>query len=80
MITLQLVLMLEVIITLLLALGVNITGEDGPITVIDQQTGICYGVGNTVVSNNGGSGDPNSAGEVYILVEDDQGKFHLVRR
>jgi hypothetical protein len=71
--------MLEIIIALLLALGVNITGEDGPITVIDQQTGICYGVGNTVGSNQGGI-DPNSAGEVYILVEDDQGKFHLVRR
>lgn len=72
--------MLEIIIALLLALGVNISGEDGPITVIDQQTGICYGVGNTVVSNNGGGDEPNSTGEVYILVEDDQGKYHLVRR
>jgi hypothetical protein len=68
--------MLEIIIALLLALGVN-TSEDGAI-VIDQQTGIVFGVGTTTGFGNSTT-NPNST-PVYILVQDGEGEYHLIRK
>ena len=68
--------MLEIIIALLLALGIN-TSEGGAI-VIDQQTGIVFGVGSTVVVGNSTS-NPGST-PVYILVQDGEGEYHLIRK
>ncbi|MBK9401840.1 MAG: hypothetical protein IPN36_13615 [Bacteroidetes bacterium] len=39
--------MLEIIITLLLALGIELNDESN-VNVVDQQTGISYGVGTTL--------------------------------
>ena len=68
--------MLEIIIALLISLGVNLDTEN--ITVIDQSTGISFGVGTQVTSG----GRPIDSGEpqVYILLQDDSGKYYLERR
>ena len=68
--------MLEIIIALLLALGIN-TSEGGAI-VIDQQTGIVFGVG-TTAGNGNSTSNPNST-PVYILVQDEEGEYHLIRK
>lgn len=68
--------MLEIIIALLLALGVN-TSEDVAI-VIDQQTGIVFGVGTSTGFGNSTT-NPNST-PVYILVQDGEGEYHLIRK
>jgi hypothetical protein len=68
--------MLEIIIALLISLGVNLDSEN--ITVIDQSSGISFGVGSTV----GSSLRPNDSEEpiVYILFQDENGEYHLERR
>ena len=68
--------MLEIIIALLLALGIN-TSESG-VLVIDQQTGIVFGVGTTAAGGNSTS-NPGST-PVYILVQDGEGEYHLIRK
>ncbi len=68
--------MLEIIIALLLALGIN-TSESG-VLVIDQQTGIVFGVGTTTGFGNSTS-NPSST-PVYILVQDGEGEYHLIRK
>ena len=70
--------MLDLIITLLLALGINISDPDNGVIVIDQQTGIVFGVGTTV--GNGNSTSNPSETPVYMLVQDDNGEYRLVRR
>ncbi len=68
--------MLEIIIALLLSLGIN-TSEGGAI-VIDQQTGIVFGVGNTATGTNSSSNTNNTP--VYILIQDANGEYHLIRK
>ena len=68
--------MLEIIVALLLALGIN-TSESG-VVVIDQQTGIVFGVGSTV--GNTQSGTNTNDTPVYILIQDANGEYYLVRR
>ena len=69
--------MLEIIIALLLALGIN-TSESG-VLVIDQQTGIVFGVGTTAAGGNSIS-NPGSNAPVYILIQDANGEYHLIRK
>ena len=64
--------MLEIIIALLLALGVNINQE--AITVIDDRTGEVYGVGNNI--NTGGKIEGDT--KTYGLYQDEDGKYYLV--
>lgn len=71
--------MLELIISLLLSLGINL-GDDQSITVIDQQTGVSYGVGNTSVIQQGMNDDDPTPTIVYYLICDESGEYHLVRR
>lgn len=68
--------MLEIIIALLISLGINLDSES--ITVIDQSTGVSFGVGSSV----GSSQRPNDSEEpvVYILFQDENGKYYLERR
>jgi hypothetical protein len=68
--------MLEIIIVLLISLGVNLDNEN--ITVLDQSTGISFGVGTQVTSG----GRPVDSGEplVYVLLQDDAGNYYLERR
>ncbi len=68
--------MLDLIIALLFALGVNTT-ESG-VVVIDQQSGIVFGVGSTV-GNGNSTTNPNDT-PVYILIQDAEGEYHLIRR
>lgn len=68
--------MLDIIIALLFSLGIN-TSEGGAI-VIDQQTGIVFGVGTTVGTIQSGSNTNDTP--VYILIQDGEGEYHLVRR
>ena len=69
--------MLDIIIALLFALGVNL-GESEPIIVIDQQTGISYGVGSTASGGNSTTGTNNTP--IYYLILDDTGEYRLLRR
>ncbi|MBP6513205.1 MAG: hypothetical protein KA347_11080 [Bacteroidia bacterium] len=71
--------MLEIIIALLLALGINTSDSESGAIVIDQQTGIVFGVGNTSVGSNSTS-TTGSNTPVYMLVQDDNGEYRLVRR
>lgn len=71
--------MLDLIITLLLALGINTSDLDGGVLVIDQQTGIVFGVGNTAAGGNSNS-NPVSSTPVYILIQDAEGEYRLIRR
>ncbi len=67
--------MLEIIITLLLALGIEL--NDGTnINVVDQQTGISYGVGTTVGNGQGINTTPTT----YVLMRDANGEYYLVQR
>jgi len=68
--------MLDIIIALLFAMGINST-EDS-VLVVDQQTGISYGVGSTVAGGNSTTGSNGTP--VYYLILDDSGEYHLVRR
>ena len=68
--------MLDLIIALLFALGVNTT-ESG-VVVIDQQTGIVFGVGTTVGYTQ--SGTSTNSTPVYILIQDANGEYHLIRK
>ena len=68
--------MLEIIVALLLALGIN-TSESG-VVVIDQQTGIVFGVGSTVGNTQSGTNTNNTP--VYILVQDGNGEYYLIRK
>jgi hypothetical protein len=71
--------MLDLIITLLLALGINTSDSEGGVMVIDQQTGIVFGVGTTAAGGNSTS-NTGSNTPVYILVQDDNGEYRLIRR
>ena len=71
--------MLEIIIALLLALGVNTSDPESGVLVIDQQTGIVFGVGNTSGGGNSTS-NPGSNTPVYILVQDGNGEYYLIRK
>jgi hypothetical protein len=68
--------MLEIIIALLISLGVNLDSEN--ITVIDQSTGVSFGVGSSTST----SQRPNDPEEpiVYILLQDNAGNYYLERR
>ncbi|MBP7168631.1 MAG: hypothetical protein KBB64_13300 [Bacteroidia bacterium] len=66
--------MIEIIIALLLALGINLDREQ--ITVVDQTTGISFGVGTGSGSSNAEIDNP----KVFILLQDDSGKYYLERR
>lgn len=68
--------MLDIIIALLIALGVNLDTEN--ITVIDQSTGVSFGVGSSTST----SLRPNDSEEpiVYILFQDDEGNYYLEQR
>jgi len=68
--------MLELIISLLMALGIELS-EGANINVIDQQTGISYGVGSTVATSQGTTSTPPVT---YVLVQDPNGEYYLVRR
>jgi hypothetical protein len=70
--------MLDIIIALLLALGINTSDPESGVVVIDQQTGIVFGVGSTV--GNTQAGTNNNSTPVYILIQDANGEYHLVRR
>ncbi len=81
--------MFELIISLLMALGV-LTGQKGskPIIVIDQTTGISYGVGVTngtggCITSTSTNTNPNNIPttfDVYFLVKDSRGNYKLVKR
>ncbi len=68
--------MLEIIIALLMALGFD-CNEESNIQVIDEHTGICYGVGTTVVGSQGTTAPPPTT---FVLCQDASGKYYLVRR
>ena len=70
--------MLEIIISLLLAIGINTSDSESGAIVVDQQTGIVFGVGSTVGYTQ--SGTINNETPVYYLIQDAEGKYHLVRR
>jgi hypothetical protein len=65
--------MLEIIISLLLALGINL--NDTAVEVIDEKSGIVYGVGNSGVVHNSEIDPPR-----YILVMDDRGNYYLIQK
>ncbi len=60
-------------------MGVSLSPKDGakPIIVIDQATGISYGVGTT---NGVGTSITSPPSEVYYLIKDANGKYHLVKK
>lgn len=66
--------MIEIIIALLISLGINLDREQ--ITVVDQSTGICFGVGTGTGSSNSEIDQP----QIYILLQDESGKYYLERR
>ncbi len=68
--------MLEIIIGLLLNLGISL-GDGTNVNVIDQETGICYGVGSTIIITQGVTPPPPPT---YILMKDAEGNYYLVRR
>lgn len=70
--------MLDIIIALLLALGINTSNPESGVVVIDQQTGIVFGVGSTSGFGNSSS-NPNST-PVYYLIQDAAGEYHLIRK
>lgn len=70
--------MLDLIIALLLALGINTSDPESGVIVIDQQTGIVFGVGTTI--GNGNSTAGNDPTPVYYLIQDAEGEYHLVRK
>ena len=67
--------MLEIIIALLWMLGVNPNDSKSQIQVVNEATGECYGLGNT--ANIGNRPAPT---EVYILMQDQDGNYYLVKR
>ena len=66
--------MIEIIIALLIALGINLDREQ--VTVIDRNTGISFGVGTGAGSANSEIDQP----QVYILFQDENGEYYLERR
>jgi hypothetical protein len=72
--------MLDLIIALLLALGINTSDPETGVVVIDQQTGVVFGVGNTIGNGNSSSNPSTEPTFVYVLVQDANGEYHLVRR
>jgi hypothetical protein len=71
--------MLDLIIQLLLALGLNFYEDN--IRVIDTTTGATYGVGNqTGVGNSLTPNDPQDPVIIYELRSDSNGNYYLVRR
>jgi hypothetical protein len=66
--------MIEIIIALLIALGINLDREQ--ISVVDQSTGIIFGVGSGTGSANSEIDQP----QVYVLFQDENGEYHLERR
>ena len=70
--------MLDLIIALLFALGVNTSDPEGGVVVIDQQTGIVFGIGTSTGFGNSTT-NPNPI-PVYFLIQDAGGEYHLVRR
>lgn len=70
--------MLDIIIALLLALGINTSDPEIGAIVIDQQTGIVFGIGST--AGNIQSGTNTNDTPVYYLVQDAEGEYHLIRR
>ena len=64
---------LEIIISLLLAFGINL--DETQVEVLDDKTGISYGVGsNTTVINS--EVDPIR----FTLMMDDRGNYYLVQK
>jgi len=73
--------MYELILSLLLALGINLNpkGATKSIIVIDQSTGISYGVGTSNgVGNSVTTSSTNT--EVYYLVKDANGRYQLIKK
>lgn len=70
--------MIELIISLLLAIGINTSNSESGVIVIDQQTGIVFGVGSTV--GNTQSGTNTNPTPIYYLIQDANGEYHLVRK
>ncbi len=64
--------MIEIIITLLLTFGINL--DQDAITVVDERTGIVYGVGNST----SGGGRIDSDSKTFILCQDEDGKYYLI--
>lgn len=70
--------MLELIIALLLALGINTSDPESGAIVIDQQTGIVFGIGTT--TGFGNSSTNTNSTPIYYLIQDANGEYHLVRK
>lgn len=70
--------MLDLIIALLLALGINTSDPESGVVVIDQQTGIVFGVGTTI--GNTQSGTNTNPTPIYYLIQDANGEYHLVQK
>ena len=69
--------MLEIILQLLLAMGIYLGPRStSEITVIDQTSGQVYGIG---VTNGGGASVTTRDPNVYYLVKDENGTYRLVR-
>ncbi len=63
--------MIEIIIALLLAMGLNLDKE--AVNVVNERTGEVYGVGNNVTVINSEI-EPST----YILCQDEDGKYYLI--
>lgn len=72
--------MLDLIIALLLALGINTSSSEGGAIVIDQQTGIVFGVGNTATGGNATINPGAEPTPIFYLIQDENGEYHLVRK
>ncbi len=69
--------MLQIIISLLLSLGIQVSPDSGNyIQVINQATGESYGIGTTI----GVGSKPPTPTQVYYLIQDENGNYSLVRR
>jgi hypothetical protein len=66
--------MLEIIISLLMAIGINI--NENPIEVMDERTGIVYGVG----SNSGAGVRTDIEPKKYVLVLGENGEYYLIQK
>ncbi len=64
--------MIEIIIALLLNLGINLDKES--INVIDERTGLVFGVGNNSTGGTNSEIEPST----YILCQDEDGKYYLI--
>lgn len=69
--------MLDLIIQLLFAIGISVSGPDAhSVVVIDNDTGATYGLGSTVTVGN----RPAENTEVYMLMHDKNGNYYLVKK